>query len=274
MKYCVNYRKNFKYNNVIDEITITYHRKDTTLLEFLQTFSSDKRRVNIYIRDEEDFINNDCITFFKTLVIEHPEVNFALKLKGVSQVYDIIKETGVNIPFFFETVVRDWETLHGLMNLNPTDMYIIEALCFELKDVAKILHNKDIKIRTFANVGQSAWKYTPALKKFFIRPEDVETYEPYIDTLEFFGRENSIETYYKIYAIDKKWFGKLNEVILDLDTNIDSRFLLPSFAERRLNCGRRCLKGRPCRICEATEQLSAILEDNGLAFSFVVDKDQ
>ena len=257
-----------KLLNIIDEVTITYNRKDTSLLKFLQTFSNNKRRVNIFIKDEEDFINNDCLNFFKTLVIEYPEINFTLKLKRggtvVSKIHDITKATGVNIPFFFETIVTDWDTLHGYINMHPTDIYVAEALCFELVSVATILHENNIKVRAFANVGQSAWRRTPALKKFFIRPEDVEIYEPYIDVLEFFGKENSIETYYKIYAIEKKWFGKLNEVILDLDTDIDSRFLLPSFAERRVNCGKHCLKGRPCQICEVTEQLSATLEKNNL----------
>ena len=271
MKYCVKYDKTFKYNNIIDEVTITYNRKDTSLLEFLQLFSNNKCRVNIYINNEQDFIDNNCLSFFIALAAKHPEVNFALKLKeyhydnnNINQIYEGIKNSGQNIPFFFETIVKDWDTLHGHINMHPTDIYIAEELCFQLVSVATVLHENNIKVRTFANVGQSSWKQTPALKKFFIRPEDVEVYEPYIDVLEFFGREDSIETYYKI---EKKWFGKLNEVILDLDTDIDSRFLLPSFAERRINCGKRCLKGRPCQICEATEQLSALLEKNNLMIS-------
>lgn len=274
MKYCVNYNKRFKYNNLIDEVTITYHRKDTSLLEFLQLFSSDRCRVNIYIKDEQDFVDNNCLAFFMALAVKHPEINFALKLKeysyynsNINQIYEGIKNSGQNIPFFFETIVKDWDTLHGYINLHPTDIYIAEELCFQLVDVSTVLHKNNIKVRTFANVGQSAWKKTPALKKFFIRPEDVEVYEPYIDVIEFFGRENSIETYYKVYAIDKKWFGKLNEIILDLDTDIDSRFLLPSFAMRRVNCGKRCLKGRPCQVCEATERLSAVLEKHNLMIS-------
>ena len=77
--------------------------------------------------------------------------------------------------------------------------------------------------------------------------------------------KDSISTYYKIYAIDKKWFGKLNEVIIDFNDNeIDSRFILPQFAARRLNCGKRCFKGRPCRTCNAIEELAALLESENL----------
>jgi hypothetical protein len=130
-----------------------------------------------------------------------------------------------------------------------------------------MLHSFNIEVRCFPNVAQSHWSDTSALKKFFIRPEDTIWYEKYVDVYEFFGKPETIATYYKIYAIDKKWFGKLNEVILSFDGELDSRFLLPSFAERRIGCGKRCLKGRGCRICEATEQLSAQLEKDGLMFT-------
>jgi hypothetical protein len=83
--------------------------------------------------------------------------------------------------------------------------------------------------------------------------------------MEFFGKEDSIETYYKIYAIDKKWMGKLSEVILSFDNDtLDSRFILPQFAEYRIKCGKRCQKCKSCRICEAIEHLAATLEDKNI----------
>lgn len=266
MKYCVDYKKNFKYLDQIDELNITYNRRDNSLIGFLQAYSNPHRRINIFIKDEQEFIDNDCISLFSAIVKKY-KVNITLVLNSYNT--DTAKEickslSEAKIPFFFKALVKSWDSLVGYKNLHPTDMYIVQELCFELDAVAKVLHQEKIKIRTFPNVGQTSWKETPALKKFFIRPEDVSVYEPYIDVLEFFGRPNSIETYYKVYAIEKKWFGLLNELIIDLDTDIDSRFLLPTFAGRRVNCGKRCLKGRPCRICEATEQLSAVLKENDL----------
>ena len=108
MKYCVKYNKKFKYNDVIDEITITYDRKDTTILEFLQLFSNEKCRVNIYIKDEQDFLDNDCLTFFQVAKVKYPNINFALKIKdyyshgAVNQVYEAVAAADPAIPFFFE----------------------------------------------------------------------------------------------------------------------------------------------------------------------------
>lgn len=268
MKYCVDFKKDFRYPDQVDELTVRFRRKDTSLVDFLLLHN--KQRVNIFIDDEDDFIDNDSIKLFDAIVTEHPEIDFALKLRDyksgrVKEIVEIIKASAVKHKFFFSTFVKDWDTLFGYMELRPSDIYIVENLGFELSSIGDILHAANIRVRVFPNIAQSSWSGTEALKKFFIRPEDVYIYEPYVDVMEFIGKEDSVSTYYKIYAIDKKWFGKLNEVIIDFNDNeIDSRFILPQFASRRLNCGKRCYKGRPCRTCNAIEELAAVLESHNL----------
>lgn len=267
MKFCVNYKKDFKYLNEIDELTIRFRRQDTSLVDFLLLYPN--KRINITIEDETDFIKNDCIKLFDAIAAENNINNFTFKLKHFSEdIINIIKSSKMKYKFFFDAFVNDWDTLRGYAKLNPSDIYIVESLGFELAAVAKFLHENNIRVRVFPNVAQSSWNGTEALKNFFIRPDDVYVYEPYVDVMEFFDKEDSIATYYKIYAIDKKWFGKLKEVIIGFENNdIDSRYILPSFASRRLNCGKRCLKGRSCRICEETEILSSTLEQNHIMFT-------
>ena len=67
----------------------------------------------------------------------------------------------------------------------------------------------------------------------------------------------------KIYK-DKKWFGKLKEIIPNFDSELDSRFIIPHFAKQRIKCGKKCLKGGKCKICERIEQLSKTLEKSNL----------
>ncbi len=272
MKYCINYQKNFKYINQVDEITIIYNRKDTSLVDFLLEHKNQK--INIYIKEEADFLEYDCIKIFDAIAANYPEINFCFKLKKYTEletektkdVFLTILNSKAKHKYFFDYFVNDWDSLWGYIKLKPSSIYITEDMGFEIKTVAKILHELNIEVRCFPNVAQSYWNTMPSLKKFFIRPEDISWYEPYVDVCEFFGRPESVTTYYKIYAIDKEWFGKLNEVILSFDNEIDNRFILPNFAERRLECGKRCLKGRKCRICEATEQLSETLEKHNLMF--------
>jgi hypothetical protein len=265
MRYCVDYKRDFKYLKEVDELNIVYNRKDTSLLEFLLLYKD--KRINIAIHDESDFIDNECIKLFDAFKEQYPELNFVFKLNSYRisrDLFEIIKASEQKYKVFFDEFVRDWDTLNGYLELGVSDVYIVEELGFEIENAAAVAHAHNTQIRVFPNVAQSSWNRSPALRKFFIRPEDVDIYESYVDVMEFFARTDnpdSIATYYKIYAIDKKWFGKLNEMILSFDNDIDSRCILSIFAERRLNCGKRCSKGRPCNVCGAIEQLSATLEE-------------
>ena len=55
-------------------------------------------------------------------------------------------------------------------------------LGFELPLVRAFCNEHGVRIRCFANVAQSRWEGTPIFKKFFIRPEDVDIYEDYVET--------------------------------------------------------------------------------------------
>lgn len=264
MKYCIDYQKDFKQIPDADEITINFRRQDTSLPAFLKKYKD--KTINIYIPDEDDFIENNCIEIFN-IIHEEGLVNFVFKLrpyqKDASKLYTLLSTT-TSYPYFFATFVHDWDTLWGYIDLHPSSIYITEDLGFEIKTVAEILHGFGIEVRCFPNVAQSSWRATPALKKFFIRPEDIPIYEKYVDVCEFFGKSESISTYLRIYKKMGKWAGKLKEIIIDFDSDINSKCILPSFATHRLDCGKRCLKNHTCAICDATGQLSAALEIHNL----------
>lgn len=267
MEYCVNYRKGFKYLKEVDELTIRFSEKDTTLVDFLLLYKNKRINISILSPPEiENFIEHNSINIFNAIKVKYPDLNIAFLLGSCDEkMIKLLKEN--NYKFFFTIHANDWDTLYGLVQLQPSDIYIVENLGFELDKVSNLLHKNNIKVRTFLNVAQSSWKNVPSLKKFFIRPDDIDIYSKYVDIGEFFGKDNSIETYYKIYAIDKKWTGPLNEVIIDFkDSEIDSRYITPLFAERRIKCGKRCFKGSGCRVCEAISDLSFVLKDHNIIF--------
>lgn len=264
MKYCFTYDGSVKYThlNEIDEINIKFRKEDTTLLAFL--LEHKHQRINIYIENILDFIADGSIEIFKAIKQGHPQLDFALVLPGFT--YDdnfisTLKEH--SIKFYFQTFVSNWDVLHDLAQMGVSDMFITEILGFELMAVKSILDSYGVKVRCFANVAQSAAK-NMGLKTFFIRPEDVEYYSAYVDCIEFFGPRDRQEVFYKIYKIDGKWFGKLNEIIIGLDSTLDSRNVLKEFAKRRASCGKRCLKGSPCNLCGVMTELSETLEKGNL----------
>lgn len=152
-----------------------------------------------------------------------------------------------------------------MLGKHVTDIYIINELGFSLDKLAIAAHKLGVKLRVYPNVAQtSAFNEMPALKKFFIRPEDIDLYSDYIDTCEFYNSDKKLETYYKIYKEDKKWFGKLNEIIIDFNSEIDNKYIIPRFAEKRIRCNKSCIKGGYCHRCDRIEELSHTLEQSKL----------
>lgn len=253
MKYCVDF-----YNHIIgydkaDEYTIKYTKKNDVLIDFLE--KNNTKRVNLTI--EEKLTDAEMETFVS---IYEKFSNLVLRFESYdAEMIDLITKSG--IPFFFGNRVNNWDEFLGLLNLGVSDIYVVEDLCFDLERVALIAKPAGIKLRTFANVAQSQWKETPEIKKFWIRPEDIEIYEPYIDTIEFFGTPQQISVLLKVYKEDKKWFGKLKEIIFGLKSDIDSRYIVPKFAEQRTSCKKDCVKGGKCRICDRVIELSEALEE-------------
>ena len=267
MKYCLNYNKDTEKSNSIqkvDEWTILYNNKDNTLLDFLDLHID--KRINLYINDE-----NINFQFLKELCDKYS--NLYIKFNG-NYYFDKVRENELNFKFFFDTQISDWDILIGILKLEVTDVYIVESLAFEIDKVAETVHQYNTQIRVYPNIAQSKWYDIDALKKFFIRPEDINVYEKYIDVIEFYDVDKKIDIYYDIYNEKKKWFGQLNEIILDFNSEIDNKYIIPRFAEARIKCGKNCFKGGSCRRCEIIEQLSNTLKESKLIVSIDKDKEE
>lgn len=269
MKYCFNYNvnRNFKYMEEIDEIEYIYHHANTNILDFLKNIK-DNQRVIFRIVEDLDKAGLARFSMFKE---SFPNLKFACSLpeykeKHSKEMFKILAEAG--IPAFFHTLVSDWTMLDAMKNMGVSDIYLVEDICFELDKAAKVLHEAGIKIRVFPNVCQSSVSTTDthALKTFFIRPEDVAVYESYVDVMEFFGRDDQIKTYYEIYAKNKRWLGDLNEMIIDFNDSVDSRGLSHIFAQQRIKCGKKCMKGSSCNLCQKFADLSKVMLENDLVF--------
>ena len=220
MKYCVGFiRKNGNFLQKADEISIKYQSNDIiSLRNFLDKHL--EQRIIISIEHDLDFIKNKQLDIFKTLREKYNYSNFALRFSGEKHflyaINDELKESG--IPYFYSLIATDIDTFTGLVNSGASDVYIGDNLGFEIKDISKIAHQKGVKIRVYPNKCQTNWWGTPDIKTFFIRPEDVPSYEPYIDVMEIWAEtlaeKQNIDIYYKIYAIDKEWYGDLKEFLM------------------------------------------------------------
>ena len=54
MKFCVDYSKDFPYLKEVDELNISFNKRDLSLLDFLLLHKD--KRINIEIKDTHEFI--------------------------------------------------------------------------------------------------------------------------------------------------------------------------------------------------------------------------
>ncbi|MCM1324775.1 MAG: hypothetical protein NC218_11705 [Acetobacter sp.] len=96
---------------------------------------------------------------------------------------------------------------------------------------------------------------------FFIRPEDVDTYAPYVDILEIFSdNKEQEEVIYNIYK--RKYFkNDLSILVKQLKVSVPNPFIKTDFAEKRLNCGQACKGARSssCRRCQRNFYLTNLV---------------
>ena len=267
MAICARWDSRSKYLDVVDELIIPFHGKVDNLTDFLERHKH--QRIIIDVRD-------DWKNFYGTILtpVYEKYANLVLRLTDRGQVLNTsIKNAG--IPYFINEVCVEWEKLNEIIDLGVTDVYISEQLCFELADVSRLAAAAGVRVRVYPNIAQSARESTNPLKKFFVRPEDVDIYNRrYVSTFEFYypeGVDINWDVLYRAYAVNKKWRGPLKEIIIGLEDDIDSTYVSPRWAELRMNCKRKCLKGGNCSACIQISALSKAFEE--LAVMPVLPKD-
>ena len=200
MNYCIKYDKHSSIRNDVDELIIEYSEKDNTFLEFLELYK-EKR---IIISNIEIKYLYEKIDFFSELCNKYNNIVFLFDYY-FNEYDDMLKEfQEKGMPYFFNKKINNWDELNGYISLGVSDVYIVEDMGFDLEAVKNAATVAEVRVRAFANVAQSSFNASAALKKFFIRPEDIELYSDYIDTIEFFGDTKQQEVLYKIYTKDQK----------------------------------------------------------------------
>lgn len=260
MKYCINYHKDFRYFDKIDEIIIKYQNQtQKQLIDFLKTMGTE---VRIIVKVENNSLNIDkAAEIFANAKVIHP--NFSVMLSGPDSVFcEKLKEK--NIPFFFFNLADKWDVLMSYLTFGVSDVYIANELGFDLKDVSKVCKEYNTQIRVFPNVAQLSSQISTLnkLTSFFIRPDDIQYYNEYVDVCEFFGPLDRQSVLYEIYT-KEKWLGNLSDLIIGLNVDIENTTLVPTFGTERLSCRKDCYKGK-CIICEKCLSLANTLKENNI----------
>lgn len=274
MKYAVVYNKNFKYLTSIDEILLYWSTKDD-IISYVDEKYFPKQRIIITIEEkdlEEEFDN--ILTTLKELKEVHN--NISVRFEYFTPSLDILEQfKTAEIRYFFNQFCSSWDILYCLASLGASDVYVTEELGFDLMRVSAFCQARKIKIRVYPNVAQTNGKYgitrqMPDIKKFFIRPEDTQIYNKFVDVFELWGNAERINILYEIYK-QEQWLGNLRLLISDFNSDIQNSGFMSHFAKIRTNCRKKCLQGnRKCEICPTMASISKMMSENG----FMIDTEK
>ena len=259
MKYCARYDRDFRYLKEVDEVIIEYKNKDGELIRFMETIP-EQQRIIVKITDKKLDVNEN-ISILAAAAKVHPNMAILLPTADAAFAETLKNE---NLSFFFDKFVNEWDVFMSYVELGISDIYIVNELAFEMPEVSRICKEHNVRIRTFPNVAQvsNTAANLNKLKAFYIRPEDITTYEPYVDMCEFFGPIDRQSVLYEIYK-NEKWMGDLEELIIGLNYSIPNQSIIPSFGEQRLNCRKDCYRGK-CIICDKIASIANTLKDAGV----------
>ena len=206
---------------------------------------------------KDTVLNEKDIKIYADLTSKY---NFSLKISYFHNKSNIESFKAADLRYFFSDYCCDWTSFLAFIDKGATDIYVVNDLAFELDKLAPIAREYNVKIRVFPNVAQETVNRENEIVRFFIRPEDISAYEPYVDVFEIFGSPKEAEKVFKVYAKDKFWVGYLNALIYNFEEEVFNSFLSQHFGEKRISCGKKCLKGGYCNSCHNKKQTAKVLD--------------
>lgn len=255
MKFSIPFYSGNKFLNEVDEITIKYDaEKESALIEFLDEHPN--QRVVLRIA-KENKMKAENYQYLAQIARLRGEGTFAVRFE---QMTDLGRQYG--LPHFFLYYCDTAEQASVLAEMGVSDIYVTANLCYQLSSLAE--HIK-CNIRLFPNIAQSSIEQSDPYTKFFIRPEDLEIYEPYIDYIEFYTEDvKRAAVLYEIYAKRKEYVGWLEEIITGFPhKEVRNEYVTPAIAKERLECNKNCAnRWSNCRLCKKYFELAQTAYNN------------
>ena len=259
MKYCIPYYKDFRYKDVIDEVIYDYNAGIVDMITKENWAEGQTIIINVPPTQEK---KDALIPTIKMCKRVHNNC-----IVRITAAHDEIREelNSAEIPYFYANYANTADEVYGLIKKGASEVYITESLGFNIIKVGEYCKSKNVKVRVIPNIAQYKVGFKeviPDSSKFFIRPEDTELYEPYVDVFELGGAEDRLSVTYEIYR-NKQWMGDLSKLIVGFTEPFQNGGLIPHFGSERLKCCQRCMQEK-CNLCQQMKELSQKFKDNEL----------
>lgn len=240
MKYCVNYAVAANNEPLYDgEVRLSFD-------EFKNAIGT----LNKYSKVVIENIEYDDMDILTKLVRNVRD--YVLSIRNFEMANKFIR-------FGFKVIIdypcSDWETANEFIKMGVSEIIIDGSLGFDMQSIGRFKEKHNVKIRVCPSKSNSIiLKDYPNADSFFIRPEDTDLYEGYIDifdfTLDTTDRDRQL-TLYKIY-LKKECIHNLSALISTFNIeDINNKMIQDTFAKTRFNCRHVCATPfGSCHFCE------------------------
>jgi len=238
MRYSVSSRQQPEYIQKCDEIKVLWNDRNI-IFDLVEKYPGKTINLCKYMIHEGD-IDWSEIETYKRLT----QNNF---LFGVSLISDIRECINHEINFYYLKTLTTFEEVRALQDIGASTVIIGGPIFFQMDKLEKI----DIKKRVVANCAiTDELPRKDGVVGTWIRPEDIDLYEQYVDIIEFQRvNQDQERALIRIYVDQHNWPGDLGMIINDLNYLGVNRMIPPTLAERRLTCGQRCQESNRCHLC-------------------------
>lgn len=239
MKYCLSSRQSAEYLKKADEIKVKYRDRD-----IIYDFSQKYPTATIILEMPFDNTGVNWAEIEKFNCVTENRLILCL-----ANLHDIPRCQQLNVKYYYGFPVGSFYELNGLKKMGVCYFKLAPPAFFKMEKVKKL----GIPVRVIPNLAYDAYiAQENGIYGQWIRPEDLDLYDPYVETVEFedcdLDKERAL---YRIYKEDKAWPGEIGMLITNFNYPGLNRLIPPiELAQTRLNCGHRCQEGSICRLCK------------------------
>lgn len=246
MKICLNARVKHEYLKKADQILFEWRDREA-ITDFVDRYP-DK---DIVLTNN----NNEDIDWAEIKTIYYlTKGKFYFGFNRIALAKDA---RDYQINFFFTYPIVSYDELCTVKDLGVCQVRLGAPLFFDLDQVKQRF--PDLNIFAVPNIAyDDVYPRADGVLGTWIRPEDMETYAPYLDSVVFYDTQphSKEEALYRIYFEQKNWPGDLQDIITNLNYPGVNRMILSDVSARRINCGQACRRTDTCHICYRMLQLA------------------
>ena len=165
------------------------------------------------------------------------------------------------LPFYYGFPITTYDELNSIVEFEPEYLVLGPPLFFNM---AEIRRKYNIPIRIFPNVNNlTNFPKVRAETGCWIRPEDIDYYDEFADTVEFVNLDTLEQerALFRIYSREKEFIGPIGLIISGMGEWEKSQCDLVNsdFIHCRVECKQKCESGeRRCGICRNLLYLAQI----------------